>query len=71
MDDSVGHVMYEREELSELQNEVYGECRSDERCLVNVMSDECFASLNTKVDLIYLMCFLCLCIAMGRGILAQ
>ena len=47
MDEIVGHVMYECEELSELRNEVYGECRFDEKWLVNVASDECFASVNT------------------------
>jgi len=37
--------MYEIEELSDLRNKVYGDCRFDERWLVNVPIDECFASV--------------------------
>ena len=45
MEESVRYVMDDCEELSELfsMNEVHGERRFDERCLV---SDDCFASVK-------------------------
>jgi len=46
MDESAGHVMYECLELSELRNEVYGECEFYERWLVNIMRYEFLAGIK-------------------------
>ena len=46
MNESVGHVMYECLELSELRNEAHGKYRFDEIWLVNIMRDERFASVK-------------------------
>ena len=46
MDESVGHVMYECAELSELRDEVYGKSESDKKWLVNLLRDDCSASIE-------------------------